>query len=77
LLKKFACIVVSTLLLNFAIAQNVDQQITPEEAARILQQQQQQQGVRITNGSTSIENAERPALQGTVDQNTRTPQNRS
>jgi polysaccharide export outer membrane protein len=74
-LKKLACLAVITLLFNFAIAQNVDQQITPEEAARIVQmQQQQQQGVRITNGSSSVENAGRPASQGTVDQNARAPQ---
>jgi polysaccharide biosynthesis/export protein len=76
LLKKFACSAVITLLFNFAIAQTVDQQITPEEAARIFQQQQQQQqGVRITNDNSSIENSGRPVPQGAGDQSTRTSQN--
>jgi polysaccharide biosynthesis/export protein len=74
-LKRFACVAVVNLLCNLAVAQNIDQQITPEEAARILELQRQQQGVPISNGSSSIENAGRPAPPATAEQNARPPQN--
>ena len=73
-LKKFCCLAFTALQLNFAIAQNVDQQISPEEAARILQQQQQQ-GVRISNTNNPIEGPGRPVLESTGDQNLRGMQN--
>ena len=69
-LKKFCCLAFAALQLNFAVAQNVDQQISQEDAARILQQQQQQ-GVRISNTNNSIESPGRPVPEGTPDQSPR------